>query len=593
MKKVSLAKKKFNSLLFAATLTMAVTYLMLLSDTLIVGNIVGEKGISAINIVMPVYSASNFIAGLIGMGTAYSYCRAIGEFQNEKASKLFSQGVFLALVSGVLMFVLMFVIKEPYLEYMNVSDEIRAEVDAYWQYEKFVVLFVPINYLMIEMIYCDGDGLLSITSNAIMVVGNIAQSVFLCLKLGTSGASLGTAIGMFLATATLCLHFFRKSNTLHFKWHFSIKDIVEMNRLALTDAVTYMCWSVLGIILNKLVISGYGESYLVVLTVVMGVFEFSLVFDGIGEAVSPLGEVYLGEKNYNSQKDLLGHALKVCIAEGVAVMVILLVAAPLVPKMFDITNADLLDECVAAVRILAFVMPFSAVAYLLTSQYLLVRKIALSVAFTVAQALLFDALFALLFSHFFGINGIWVGLVIAPPVAIAVVLLYIRLRYGKKKIPWLLDDNEFPTLNRSFVMTTEEIIATRVAAEKFLIENGVEGKTVKRVMLLIEEFGIATVAENEGKKIIAEYSVTVCKDSVQLTLRDSGKIYNLTSADIDIKDISSYVISSIMSKYEKSVKYLTTISFNRSMLVIPRANGEEGRSETYLPISQKNSGNRG
>ena len=65
MKRVSLARTKFNSLLLSATLTMLVTYLMLLADTLIVGNVVGENGIAAINIVTPLYSAANFVAGPI------------------------------------------------------------------------------------------------------------------------------------------------------------------------------------------------------------------------------------------------------------------------------------------------------------------------------------------------------------------------------------------------------------------------------------------------------------------------------------------------------------------------------------------------
>ncbi len=570
MKKASLASKKFNSLLFAATLTMIVTYLMLLSDTVIVGNVVGENGIAAINIVMPIYSGANFVAGLIGMGTAYLYCRSIGEFRNERAACLFSQGVILAAASGVIMFIMMTAFQDAYLDYMNVSEQIRTEAEAYWQYEKFVVLLIPINYLMIEMVYCDGDTFINVMSNLFMVAGNIILSIFLCLKLGTMGASLGTAIGITLATLVLCLHFFRKSNTLRFRAYISLRDTMEMNRLAITDAVTYVCWSVLGIILNKLVITQFGESYLVVLTVVMGVYEFSLIFDGIGEALSPLGEVYLGEKNYDSERNILKYSLKICIMEGIAIMTILFMAAPVVPGIFDITSPEMLPECVTAVRIVAIMMPFSAVAYLMTSQFLLVRKIALASCFAVFQSFTLDAVLCILFSKMAGIKGLWIGIMASPLLSILLFSGYILWRYGKEKFPWMLDESEFPMFSRSFSMTEEEVMAMRTEAERFLRNENVEERTIKRVMLLIEECGIACMEQNEGKDIAAEYTVMVKKDQIILILRDDGKLFDLTETDVDIRSLGAYVLSSLMNQYDDDRQYLTTINFNRSILQVER-----------------------
>lgn len=568
MKQVSLTKTKFNSLLLSATLTMIVTYLMLLSDTLIVGNVVGEKGIAAINIVTPLYSAANFIAGLIGMGTVYLYCRAMGEFQNEKACGFFTQSVVLALGSGMVMFLLMLALKNQYLDYMQISDLIREEVEAYWRYEQIAILLVPINYLMTEMVYCDGDELISLLSNVIMVVGNIVISIILGLKLGTAGVSLGTVIGMTLATLTLCLHFFRKTNTIHFRWHFSLRDILEMNRLSLADAVIYLCWSVLGILLNKLIIMRFGEAYLPVLTVILGVFEFSLLFDGIGEALSPLGEVYLGEKNYEGEASLLRHAMRVCLVEGVALMLLLLFAAPFISRLYDITSPELIPQCAQAVRIMAFYMPFAAIAYLLTSQYLLIRKITLAVLFAMSQSLLFSALFCVLLSRCFGLNGISLGLVLSPICTVVLFSVYILIHYGKKKFPWLLDKNEFPTLNHSFHLTEQGVMEMRSLAEDFLRRHSRDSKDVFHIMLLIEECGMATIAANDGKPVIAEYSLTLAEDGVQLILRDNGKVFDITDADTNIRDLSSYVVSSLMQSNQYR-HYLTTVSFNRSELRVP------------------------
>ena len=53
--------KVFKSLLATGTVTVVIQYLMLLSDTLIIGNVLGEQYLSAVNIVKPIYSFAIFI----------------------------------------------------------------------------------------------------------------------------------------------------------------------------------------------------------------------------------------------------------------------------------------------------------------------------------------------------------------------------------------------------------------------------------------------------------------------------------------------------------------------------------------------------
>ena len=49
MNKRFFCKNKFGSMLRSGTFTMAVLYLMMLSDSIIAGHFTGEKGIAAIN----------------------------------------------------------------------------------------------------------------------------------------------------------------------------------------------------------------------------------------------------------------------------------------------------------------------------------------------------------------------------------------------------------------------------------------------------------------------------------------------------------------------------------------------------------------
>ena len=67
--KRTLGIRKFDSVLFASALESIVSILIAMSDTAITGHIVGEKGLSAMNVVSPIISFTIFLEGLFSVGT--------------------------------------------------------------------------------------------------------------------------------------------------------------------------------------------------------------------------------------------------------------------------------------------------------------------------------------------------------------------------------------------------------------------------------------------------------------------------------------------------------------------------------------------
>ena len=64
----TLGIRKFDSLLLSSVIEYIVIILVLLSDTIIIGNIIGEDGISGMNLVVPLIGAVNFISIMISVG---------------------------------------------------------------------------------------------------------------------------------------------------------------------------------------------------------------------------------------------------------------------------------------------------------------------------------------------------------------------------------------------------------------------------------------------------------------------------------------------------------------------------------------------
>ncbi len=63
-----------------------------------------------------------------------------------------------------------------------------------------------------------------------------ALSTAFCQSMGIEGIALGTLVSFLLSIATLCTHFFKQENSLHFVWHFKLRDIKSVVRYSLAEA---------------------------------------------------------------------------------------------------------------------------------------------------------------------------------------------------------------------------------------------------------------------------------------------------------------------------------------------------------------------
>ncbi|MBQ7214464.1 MAG: hypothetical protein IJS39_00585 [Synergistaceae bacterium] len=105
-------------------------------------------------------------------------------------------------------------------------------------------------------------------------------------------------------------------------------------------------------------------------------------------------------------------------------------------------------------------------------------------------------------------------------------------------------------------------------AEKFMTARGVPNNVLHKIMLLIEETGMMIIERNPYKQVLAEYTIELHDDkSAKLTVRDNGKIFDITDEDIDISSWRSYFLSRFMLILHTR-KNLTTTSFNRNIFEV-------------------------
>ena len=306
----SLGVRKFKSLLLTSSAEMAIAVIVLMSDTIITGHIAGEAGISGVNLITPLYSCIVFISTLISTGISFSYGLAMGKFDKERADRLFGLSVILSSAAGIISFAALSLYSEHYFAFMSPSDDVLNFAREYFRFFKYTVLLNPINVLISTMVYDDGDELICNLANAVQIFGNVILSVLLAMYMGVSGISLATLITLTASTLILCCHFFRATNSLKAKIYFSLHDCITFAKFGFVDSGMYLMWAVLLFVMNKFVISAFGDYYLPVLSMSVSLLEIGVVFDGIALAMKPLASVYYGEGNPIALRQIMRAAEK-------------------------------------------------------------------------------------------------------------------------------------------------------------------------------------------------------------------------------------------------------------------------------------------
>ena len=574
----SLMRKKYFSMLLGGTLTMMVVSIMLMSDSIIAGAVLGADAVAGVTLVTPVYSFSAFFGTVISLGVPILYSTEMGKFNKKGADQAFGFGLLMAIVVGVLLFALTSAFGDLYLRSNHPSETVLKQARDYLFWMRFTVLVMPMQMLMGAAVYGDGDETVSTIANAAQGLGNIGLSIFLSFVMGISGIGLASFLFNIVSILILMTHFLKKSNSLRCNLYFSVGMIRKVVSYSIIDSSSYLFLSVFTAALNAFVSARFGPEYLILASVITLCREFQLLFDGIGEAVGPIFGVYVGEENHEGLRASYALANRTAIVEGLAVTLVLVLIAPLVPGFLNVENPELARWVVTGVRLTALGSTFVSILYLLTSYYLVIEQIAIGLVACALRDVVLSIGLSVALGMAFDQTGMFIGLAAAPAVAYALFMIFIRVRYGKKDCPLLL--SKVPGDDRSYLFQLsaepEEIIGVQKKVEALLAENSVDLRSVGKVKLLIEELYMLIREKNGDKTVLSELTVFLHPDEIKIITKDDGVLFDISEEDVNVTSIAAFAVSSYMEKLGENRRHLTTMSFNRSAFVIKtRTNGKE------------------
>ncbi len=562
--------KKFYSMLFAGTLTMVVVTGLLMSDTFIAGIFIGEDAVAAINLITPAYSLAAFIGFIFSLGVSVLFSNAMGRFDKESADRYFGNGFCACLLSGTVLFVLLNFLADAYLGFYAPPAAVMALAGPYFFWYRLVILILPMATFINEMVFADGDETLSAVANITNVVGNIVISVILCRLIGIAGIGAASFIGTLLKLIISFTHLLKKGNSLHIKPALSLPVLGEIAKYSIIDAGSYLFLSIFVAAMNKFVMAVFGEDMLIIVSVCVFLKEAQLVFDGIGEAFSPLISIYLGEETYEGVRECYRLSEKTSIAEGLVMTVITVLAAPLIVRVFGISDPRTASYAVNGIRIMSLGLTFISLMYLITSYFLLRGKILLGLVICCMRDVAASVIFAVTGGLLFGIYGLFIGIAVSSAAAYLLLMGYLDLRYGREDTPLLLKEIEGNGITGFYELNVkpEDIICVQKEIEQLLKDNNVSEKTTVRVKLLIEDLYMLIYEKNGSEGILGECVVKLLDEGVSIITRDDGVLFDISQDDVEATSVAAFTVSAYMEKMKENRRHLTTMSYNRNSFLV-------------------------
>lgn len=380
-------------------------------DTMFIGRRLGEVGLAALNISVPLFNFYYAIAMTFGVGGATALSIAIGQKKLHKANSIFTSAVIGAI--GVILFIniisYFFINKICYL--LGASPQTFEYVKEYVKIVlDFNSIFIISNMLNV-FVRSDKSPKLSMISIIVTNIVNIVLDyVFIYpLNMGMKGAAIATTIAQAVGILVLFVHFFSKNNSLHFEFKSvrfgKIKNIVSNG---MPSFVTELSAGFVILIFNNVILSISGNIAVSAYGIIANVaLIFLAIFNGISQGMQPLISVNYGAGKDDRVKSIFKKSFLISLILGVIFFVVGVVFPRQIISVFTSQTGEIINITVQGLRIYFMAFILMGVNIVCIAYLQAIQKNKISFILSTFRGLILTIVLVIILSKVCGLMGVW------------------------------------------------------------------------------------------------------------------------------------------------------------------------------------------
>lgn len=274
------------------------------ADAIVLGQRMGETGLAAISLALPVFMIINLIMHGFGNGGAIRYSRLLGEGDRNKALRSFSFILETVLVLGILLAVWGNIFIHPILGFLGVRQDQSELYMVSQTYMEVIISGIPLffgAYILNYYLRADGSQKLASFGFTVGNLTDLSLNILLVLvfDMGAAGAAWSTLSGQ-AAAVVIYLWALRKpgrDGILSFRPVLpDFREICSCYRLGFSTSSQYIFQMIFLLIANRMLMRIGGETGVAVFDLVQNTsFLILYLYDGVSKAAQPLISTFVGE----------------------------------------------------------------------------------------------------------------------------------------------------------------------------------------------------------------------------------------------------------------------------------------------------------
>ena len=335
-------------------------------DAIIVGNLINEDAVSAINLSKPTVQFMFTLSMLLSTGAGMLVGKELGKKNGTNAAYIYTLSTLACIAFGLLMTLIGAIIPDTVTGWFC-NNEVLFEPTR--DYLRVMLLGAPMYMLawgMANMVGVDGSPRL--VSIAILVdnaVNLCLDIVFIkWLDLGIAGSSLATVVGHVVGVAMMCYHFRYPNNHLKHILHVDDLPFVQAMKDILSQgaplAIASICLTILMFSSNTIVLSTLGRVGIFAFAVCMNLLQiYNLFLAGVCRTIQSLGSIEVGRGDNEAFDLVLRKSFNFITIAMVITCVLVWIFPEYIVRFFGADEPELIAEADKAMRLYAVALiPF-------------------------------------------------------------------------------------------------------------------------------------------------------------------------------------------------------------------------------------------
>lgn len=417
---------------------MVFTSVYIVVDGFFVSNFTGKTSFAAVNLIMPFLLLLSTVGFMFGTGGSALVAKTLGEGDREKANRLFSLCVLMAVAVGILFTLLGNVFIRPFVTFLGADGELLENAVLYGRIVLaslpffvsqifFTIFFVTAEKPKFGLAVTILAGMTNIVLDAVLVL-SLPQEYKLM------GAAAATAVSEVLGGTIPLVYFVRKNSSLLRLGRTSF-DGEALRRACINGSSEFMSnvsVNIVGMLYNIQLLTYAGENGVAAYGVMLYV---SMIFSGIcmgySIGVAPVISFHDGAKNYGELKGLLRKSLFLICCSGLTMMTAAQVFARTLAYVFVAYDDVLMELTVSGFRVYAVSFLFMDFAVFGSGFFTALNDGLTSALISFMRTMVFQVSCVLILPAFFGLTGIWSSDVVAECMAALMTLSFMAAKRKK------------------------------------------------------------------------------------------------------------------------------------------------------------------